>query len=52
MKRFASCKTNLVATALLVMSGGVKAAGGGDIVAADPTKHFDPQGQNAIQIYP
>ena len=45
MKRFASCKTNLVAAALLVMSGGVMAAGGGDIVAVDPTKHFDPKGK-------
>jgi hypothetical protein len=42
MKRFTSCKTNLVAAALLVMSGYVMAAGRGDIVAADPTKHFDP----------
>jgi len=45
MKRFFSCKTNLVAAALLVMSGSVMAAGGGDVVAADPTKHFDPKGK-------
>jgi alkyl sulfatase BDS1-like metallo-beta-lactamase superfamily hydrolase len=45
MKTFASCKTNLVAAAFLVMSGSVMAAGGGDVVAADPTKHFDPKGK-------
>jgi len=38
-------KTILFMVVSLILAGPVFAAGGGDVVSADPTRHFDPKGK-------
>jgi len=40
-----TCRSMIILTVLLLTAGQSLAAGGGKIVAADPTKHFDPKGK-------
>src|SRR3954447_11636715 len=42
---FGTIASSLIIAAGLMMAGPALGVGGGDIVAADPTKHFDPKGK-------
>src|SRR3954454_9787068 len=42
---FGTIASSVIVAAGLIMAGPALGAGGGDIVAADPTKHFDPKGK-------
>ena len=37
--------TNSIAMAVSIFTANAMAAGGGEIIASDPTKHFDPKGK-------
>ena len=45
MKSYPKSFTSLLVAASMLLSGNVFAAGGGEIVASDPSKHFDPKGK-------
>jgi alkyl sulfatase BDS1-like metallo-beta-lactamase superfamily hydrolase len=45
MKNYLKHSGVLVSAAMIVISANVMAAGGGGIIKADPSKHFDPKGK-------
>jgi len=50
MKNLGRYVASLLGAALMAASGVASAAGGGGVVAADPSKHFDPKGKPPSQF--